>query len=85
MTSSRNATIRKLSDSGQSITPSDDLRGRTVRDKDGADLGTVHDLLIDVQEHQVRFLLVEHGGFLGLGATEVSIRSMTSPRSPTRS
>lgn len=33
----------------------------------------MHELLIDVQEHQVLFLLVKHGGLLGLGATEVSI------------
>ncbi len=70
MTTNPNATISKLSDSGRSITPADDIRGRTVQDKDGAELGKVHDLLIDAQEHRVRFLLVEHGGFLGLGATD---------------
>lgn len=71
MTTNRNATISKLSDSGRSITPTaDDIRGRRVNDKNGDDLGKVHDLLIDDQEHRVRFLLVEHGGFLGMGATE---------------
>lgn len=30
----------------------------------------MHDLLIDDQEHKVRFLLVEHGGFIGLGETK---------------
>jgi hypothetical protein len=30
-------------------------------------LGKVHDLLIDDQQHKARFLLVAHGGFLGLG------------------
>lgn len=71
MTTSSNATISKLSDSGQTVTPTaDDIRGRTVKDKDGEDLGKVHDLLIDDQEHRVRFLLVEHGGFLGLGETK---------------
>lgn len=70
MTTSSNATISKLGDSGQTVTPTAaDIRGRTVKDKDGQDLGKVHDLLIDDQEHRVRFLLVEHGGFLGLGET----------------
>lgn len=70
MTSPSSATISKLSDSGQTVTPSAvDIRGRTVKDKDGKDLGKVHDLLIDDQEHKVRFLLVEHGGFLGFGET----------------
>lgn len=68
MTSQNSATIIKLSDSGQTVVPStDDVRGRKVRDKDGKDLGTVHDLLIDDEEHKVRFLLVDHGGFLGFG------------------
>jgi PRC-barrel domain len=30
----------------------------------------VEDLLIDDRERKVRFLLVEHGGFLGLGETK---------------
>jgi sporulation protein YlmC with PRC-barrel domain len=66
-----NAALRKLRDSGQTVSPSaEDVRGRTVKDKDGQELGKVHDLLIDDQEHKVRFLLVEHGGFLGLGETK---------------
>lgn len=68
---SQSATLSKLSDTGQTVTPSgEDIRGRTVKDKDGQDLGKVHDLLIDDEEHKVRFLLVEHGGFLGLGQTK---------------
>ncbi len=71
MTTNSNATISKLSDSGQTVTPSaDDIRGRTVKDNDGEELGKVRDLLIDDEEHRVRFLLVEHGGFLGLGETK---------------
>ncbi len=71
MTTNSNATIIKLSDSGQTVTPAaDDIRGRTVKDKDGEDIGKVHDLLIDDQEHKVRFLLVEHGGFLGFAQTK---------------
>lgn len=65
-----NSTLIKLSDTGQTVEkPEDDLRGRKVKDKDGNDVGKVHDLLIDDQERKVRFLLVEHGGFLGLGET----------------
>jgi sporulation protein YlmC with PRC-barrel domain len=68
MTLMRNATISRLSDTGLTIIPStEDLRGRTVVDRDGRVLGKVHDLLIDDQQHKPRFLLVAHGGFLGLG------------------
>ena len=71
MTTPSNASIHKLSDSGKTITPAaDDIRGRTVKDKDGEAIGIVHDLLIDDEEHKVRFLLVAHGGFLGFGQTE---------------
>ena len=71
MTIPTTATIHKLSDTGNTITPvADDIRGRTVKDKDGEAIGKVHDLLIDDEESKVRFLLVEHGGFLGFGQTE---------------
>lgn len=59
-----------LSDSSQILTdPAEDLRGRTVRDPDGADLGKVDDLLIDEAHGKVRFLRIQHGGILGFGAT----------------
>ncbi len=81
MTTPSNATIYKLSDSGKTtMSAADDIRGRTVRDKDGQAIGKVHDLLIDEQEGKVRFLLVEHGGFLGFGRTEsfIPVRAITS-------
>lgn len=68
MTTHANSMLSKLSDTGQLVKSlSDDLRGRKVKDKDGNGLGKVVDLLIDDEEHKARFLLVEHGGFLGLG------------------
>src|SRR5450759_5707682 len=64
-------TLSKLSASGQTIANADhDIRGRKVKDKDGKDVGKVDDLLIDDQERKVRFLRVEHGGFVGLGETK---------------
>jgi sporulation protein YlmC with PRC-barrel domain len=70
MTKGSNATLRKLSDSDERIDGSvDDIRGRGVKDKNGDTIGTVHDLLTDDAEHKVRFLIVDHGGFLGFGET----------------
>ncbi|GAA0910643.1 hypothetical protein GCM10009557_85040 [Virgisporangium ochraceum] len=40
-----------------------------MRDPDGAELGTVKDLLVDLAEKKVRFVSVESGGLLGIGAT----------------
>lgn len=60
--------LKKISDSNQTVaSPEEDVRGRTVCNTVGEDLGTVDDLLIDEEEGKVRFLLVGHGGFLGIG------------------
>jgi sporulation protein YlmC with PRC-barrel domain len=65
------ASLYTLGDRGQTIDGSaNDVRGRDVKDKDGNGIGTVADLLLDDREHKVRFLLVEHGGFLGFGQTK---------------
>ena len=70
MTPRSTTSLVQLSDSDQIITdPADDIRGRTVLDRDGTDLGKVDDLLIDPEQGKVRFLRIEHGGILGLGAT----------------
>lgn len=74
MKSSDNATIYTLGDRGQTVDgPANDVRGREVKDKDGAGIGKVADLLVDDREEKVRFLLVEHGGFLGFGETKTLI------------
>ncbi|MBH5333393.1 PRC-barrel domain-containing protein [Streptomyces pactum] len=60
--------LTKLSDSHRTVASvAEDVRGRKVCDAAGEELGTVDDLLIDEKESKVRFLLVGHGGFLGLG------------------
>lgn len=70
MTHNRTPILVKLRDTGQTVAdPAYDLRGRTAKDKDGHDLGTVHDLLVDSDEHKVRMLRLEHGGIFGIGAT----------------
>jgi sporulation protein YlmC with PRC-barrel domain len=71
MTQNQNATLYTLGDRGQTVDGAAmDIRGRQVKDKNGEGVGKLADLLVDDQEHKVRFLLVEHGGFLGLGQTK---------------
>lgn len=61
----------KLSDSDRTILDEEaDIRGRQVVDADGNELGKVADLLIDDEGRAVRFLVVAHGGILGIGATQ---------------
>ncbi len=74
MTSNDNATLYTLGDRGQTVDGSvNDVRGREVKDQDGAGIGKVADLLVDDREEKVRFLLVEHGGLLGFGETKTLI------------
>jgi sporulation protein YlmC with PRC-barrel domain len=74
MTSTGNSTLYTLGDCGQSIDGSaNDIRGREVKDRDGNGIGKVADLLVDNGEEKVRFLIVEHGGFLGFGETKTLI------------
>jgi sporulation protein YlmC with PRC-barrel domain len=68
---SDNAILRLLSATGQTVSSDDeDIRGHTVKDSSGTDIGKVEDLLIDQTQGKVRMLLVEHGGFLGIGRTK---------------
>ncbi|MCM4083826.1 PRC-barrel domain-containing protein [Paractinoplanes hotanensis] len=63
-------TLVRMKDSDKTIAdPDRDIRGRTVRDRTGEDIGKVDDLLIDTEQEKIRFLRVEHGGLLGIGAT----------------
>lgn len=74
MATPQNATLEKLSDANLTVKdPNEDIRGRKVLDKNGDDVGSVDDLLIDSREHKVRLMQVASGGFLGLGETKVLI------------
>ena len=60
--------LEKLSDAGLTLAdPSQDIRGRTVVDHQGEQLGHVSGLFIDTKERKVRVMEVRAGGFLGLG------------------
>jgi sporulation protein YlmC with PRC-barrel domain len=71
VTQDQSSALFILGDHGQTVDGSaNDVRGRGVRDKYGESIGKVTDLLLDDREDKVRFLLVEHGGFLGFGASK---------------
>ena len=67
-TATEDTKLIKLSASGDHIATNDvDIRGRTVKDREGQEIGTVDDLLIALDNDRVRFLIVGSGGFLGIG------------------
>jgi hypothetical protein len=73
-TSKTKAALVRLSDTDLTLADrAEDIRGRKALDMADEELGEVDDLLIDDQEHKVRFLEVASGGFLGLGATKFLI------------
>lgn len=68
MTQKTAPNMVKMEDSELTLANSDeDIRGHSVVDSSGEDIGDVKDLLIDEDEAKVRFLQVGSGGFLGLG------------------
>lgn len=68
-TTTKTPTLLSLNTAGYTVNdPAEDVRDRTVIDRDGQEIGSVDDLLIDDQEHKVRFLRIKEGGFLGFGA-----------------
>ncbi|TQO22693.1 PRC-barrel domain-containing protein [Paramicrobacterium agarici] len=68
MATNEASKLIKLSDTQETITSTDeDIRNYDVKDREGADLGKVDDLLIDPDENKVRFMEVASGGFLGIG------------------
>jgi sporulation protein YlmC with PRC-barrel domain len=67
MTEQAQPTLVRLSDTELAPEPNEDVRGRTVVDSNGDEVGDVDDLLIDEQEEKVRLLEVGSGGFLGIG------------------
>lgn len=67
-------TLIRLGDSDLTVAnEAEDVRGRTVIDRNGDETGSVDGLLIDEPERQVRFLEVGSGGFLGLGKKQVLV------------
>lgn len=60
--------LKMLRDSTLAIAdPAEDVRGRTVLDAAGQEVGEVRDLVVDSDAAKVRFLQVGAGGFFGLG------------------
>ena len=63
-----NPALDRLSDTGLTLSdPSQDIRGRKVVDRHGADIGHVSGLFVDEDVRRVRMLEIRAGGFIGIG------------------
>lgn len=68
------ATLVRMADTNLTLAdPAADVRGRTVVDRAGDEIGAVDDLIIDERDRQVRLLQVGSGGFLGFGEQKVLV------------
>ncbi|MDX1748621.1 MAG: PRC-barrel domain-containing protein [Halobacteriales archaeon] len=69
MTLPSGTALMELSETDFAVAdPAADVRGRSVVDSSGEEMGKVDELLIDDTEARVRMLRIEHGGVLGIGA-----------------
>jgi sporulation protein YlmC with PRC-barrel domain len=55
-----------------SLVGASEIKGTHVKNLQNQDLGQIDEVLIDPDTGQVRFVILEVGGFLGLGATRVA-------------
>lgn len=67
--------LEKLTQSGLELAdPATDTRGRDAVDVNGEAVGTVADVLIDLNQRKARMLeLVSGGGFLGIGKKQLLV------------
>ncbi|MBF6240541.1 PRC-barrel domain-containing protein [Nocardia otitidiscaviarum] len=71
MSERRLPTLIDLDDTAlQPRSAADDIRGRTVVDRDGDEIGEVDGLVIDEHAQRVRLLRIGSGGLLGVGRTK---------------
>jgi sporulation protein YlmC with PRC-barrel domain len=50
-----------------------EIKGTHVKNLQGEDLGQIDEVLIDPDTGQVQFVVLDVGGFLGLGSTRVAV------------
>jgi sporulation protein YlmC with PRC-barrel domain len=55
------------------VDPKEDVRGRKVFDRDGQEIGKVHDVFVDPTQRRAQFVSVKSGDFLGLGGKKLLI------------
>ncbi len=64
-------TARPSTDTHNGFWLGSDITGSTVFNNETEELGTINELIVDRTKGNVRFAVVDVGGFLGLGETDV--------------
>jgi sporulation protein YlmC with PRC-barrel domain len=63
----RSNAMTTVSDTDLAVISSEKVEGTAVYNPDGNKLGSIDDLMIDKWSGQVRYAVLEFGGFLGVG------------------
>jgi len=58
-------------------TPATEAVGTTVLDSTGKTIGTVANVIYDIENLRIAAVLISHGGFLGMGATKTAVPPIT--------
>jgi sporulation protein YlmC with PRC-barrel domain len=59
-----------------------EIKGTDVRTRDGDEIGEIDQIMIDLQRGQVAYLLIEDGGFLGIGDERLPVPMASLDWSP---
>ncbi|RZF26496.1 PRC-barrel domain containing protein [Paraburkholderia sp. UYCP14C] len=54
---------------GPDVMAASTLKGTTVVSSDGADVGNISDIMLDVRSGRIAYAVLSEGGFLGMGAS----------------
>jgi sporulation protein YlmC with PRC-barrel domain len=65
--------MERLMDTHGSVISSDKVEGTSVYNATGEKLGSIDDLMIDKRSGQIRYAVMEFGGFLGMGTDRYPI------------
>ncbi len=53
--------------------PASDIQGKKVINRDGDHIGKIEDIMIDLHDGRIAYIVISHGGILGVGSKQLAI------------
>lgn len=72
---SKKPALNDRTDKASAVQPlrANDLIGKTVKNEEGKDIGSIKDIVVDSRQGRVAYAVLQFGGFLGLGEKQFAI------------